>query len=153
MIAACVVILLCIAGWALCTYDHASQMRGRNRQLVDSLNDLSYDYCYRQLDSASAYAHKAVKYAQDYNTGLCEALNNLMYVSYHRMNYEEGYKYYRTIQETTKNQIQLLISEVNMMKLCQQTSENRLFFDYYNKALQRMKRITEEYGTLDERNK
>lgn len=153
MLAACVVILLCIAGWALCTYDHASQMRGRKRQLVDSLNDLSYDYCYRQLDSASVYAHKAVKYAQDYNTGLCEALNNLMYVSYHRMNYEEGYKYYRTIQETTKNQIQLLISEVNMMKLCQQTSENRLFFDYYNKALQRMKRITEEYGTLDERNK
>lgn len=150
---ACVLILLGVAGWGLCLYDHAKQEGIRNRELVDSLNDLSYDYCFRQLDSSYVYAYRAMKRARNYSSGMCEAMNNLMYICYLRMNYEDGYNYYRKIQETTKNQIQLLISEINMMKLCQQTSENRLFFDYYNRALERMKRITEEYNTLDERNK
>lgn len=150
---ACVLVLLGVAGWGLCLYDHAKQVSIKDREVVDSLNDLSYDYCFRQLDSAYVYAHKALKSAKNYNSGMCEALNNLMFICYLRMNYEDGYHYYCKIQNSTKNQIQLLISEINMMKLCQQTSENRQFFDYYNRALQRMGRIMEEYNTLDERNK
>ena len=60
---------------------------------------------------------------------------------------------YNRIQQSTSNQIELLVSEVNMMIICQRAAQNRLFFDYYNRALERIQRIREEYDEVKGRNK
>lgn len=40
-----------------------------------------------------------------------------------------------------------------MMMICQRAAQNRLFFDYYNRALERIQRIREEYDEVKGRNK
>ena len=69
------------------------------------------------------------------------------------MDFDECMDLYNRIQQSTSNQIELLVSEVNMMMICQRAAQNRLFFDYYNRALERIQRIREEYDEVKGRNK
>ena len=49
-----------------------------NYKLVDQLNEASYTWHYRNLDSTTWYARKAYTLSADYNDGAVEALNNLL---------------------------------------------------------------------------
>lgn len=111
---------------------------------TDSLNTLAYKALYTVPDNALSYARRAYRRAQQYPDGQCEALNHQMCCYFLQMDYTKVYSLYEQVQQSTNNQIELLVSEVNMMMLCQQTSQNRSFYDYYNRAMQRMLRIEEE---------
>ena len=56
------------------------------------MNDISYSFHYRNLDSTKYYANKALKLSKDYDNGYAEALNNLAFVSIVKMNYDNAYK-------------------------------------------------------------
>ena len=115
---------------------------------VDRLNDISYSYHYRNLDSTKHYAEKALILSQNYDNGHAEALNNLAFVSIVRMHYDNAYKLLNTTLKTTDNQIELLVADVQFMRLCQRQSRNKDFYIYRESAIHRLRRIKEEQSTL-----
>lgn len=115
---------------------------------VDMLNEKAYAYHYRSLDSALAYAKRAYELSKDYGAGRAEAINNIAFVDIARMEYESADSLLNTVGNHTDNQVELLIADVQMMRLCQRMSSNRRFYDYRVSAVQRLKRIKEEPSEL-----
>ena len=117
---------------------------------VDKLNNLSYSYHYRNLDSARVYAQRALSLASNYGAGRAEAFNNLAFVSISKMDYRNAYTLLDSVALVTDNQVELLIADIQLMRLCQRESRNKEFYDYHEAALRRMHRIDEESQRLDE---
>ena len=67
------------------------------------------------------------------------------------MDYKRAYAFLDSVYATTDNQIELLIADIQHMRLCQRESRNKNFYDYNEKALQRLKRIDEERAGLSAR--
>ena len=118
---------------------------------VDYLNMLSYDCHYRQLDSTEMYARQAYDLSAGYGTGRAEALNNLAFVAISRMEYDSAQALLSQVPRLTDSQLELLVADVQLMRLCQRRSRNREFYDYREKARQALRRINEERTTLTER--
>lgn len=125
-----------------------SACQSEHKTQVDRLNDISYSYHYRNLDSTKHYAEKALNLSQNYDNGHAEALNNLAFVSIVRMHYDNAYKLLNTTLKTTDNQIELLVADVQFMRLCQRQSRNKDFYIYRESAIHRLRRIKEEQSTL-----
>ena len=122
-----------------------------DRQAVDKLNTISYAYHYRNLDSTAYYAQKALQLADGYADGQAEALNNLAFTHIMRMEYDHAKRLLDSIPDITDNQVELLIADIQQMRLCQRRSRNREFYDYREQASQRLLRINEERPALTER--
>ena len=50
-----------------------------NKEEVDRLNDISYSYHYKDIDSTYRYARAAYDLSGDYDDGKAEALNNIAF--------------------------------------------------------------------------
>lgn len=61
-----------------------------------------------------------------------------------RMDFEQAEKYYQEVYSLTKNELELLIADIGLMKIYQRTALNKEFYDYRNSAVRRMKRIAED---------
>ena len=140
--------LFCL--WSLLSFSACSH---DNKQLVDKLNSISYANHYRSLYSTEVYAQKAYALAEGYGDGKAEALNNQAFVDIMRMDYHEARKTLETVEKHTDNQVELLIADVQSMRICQRMSENRSFYDFRQSAIDRIKRIDEENECLDSHNK
>ena len=114
-----------------------------DRQAMDRLNNLSYAYHYRNIDSVEYYASAARETA--------EGVNNLAFVKMVRMDYDAAEKFLNQIPEMTDNQLELLVCYVQQMRLCQRCSRNKDFHDFRERATTCIKRIDEERNQLDER--
>lgn len=119
-----------------------------NKEAADRLNEQSYAFHYRDIDSTESYALKALKMSDDYADGRAEAYNNLAFTSIVRMDYQRAYRYIDSVTLTTDNQLELLIADVQGMRLCQRMSRNKEFYDYNERARARIKRIEEEKHVL-----
>ncbi|MGN1375513.1 MAG: DUF5112 domain-containing protein [Prevotella sp.] len=115
------------------------------------LNAKSYAFHYRSLDSTLTYARKALSLASHYSTGKAEAYNNMAFAHIATMDYKRAYAFLDSVYATTDNQIELLIADIQLMRLCQRESRNKNFYDYNQKASQRLKRIDEETAGLSDR--
>lgn len=120
---------------------------------VDELNSLSYAYHYRNLDSVSLFASEVIRLSDDYHAGKAEAYNNLAFVSIARMDYEKAHLLLDSVERSTDNQLELLIADIQYMRICQRESKNKTFYDYRERAVRRLKRISEERSSLSERMK
>ena len=118
---------------------------------MDKLNDLSYAYHYRNIDSTRSYAQKAYDLSGHYAAGKAEALNNLAFVHIARMEYDEAEKLLGEVTEITDNQIELFVAYVQEMRLCQRRSRNREFHEYREMASRAMNRIQEGHESLSQR--
>jgi signal transduction histidine kinase len=118
---------------------------------ADRLNDLSYAYHYRSLDSTEYYAQQALEASANYADGRAEALNNLAFVRIAQMRYEEAWQQLESIPTFCDNQLELLICHIQQMRLCQRRSQNRAFYDYREQAYNTLRRIYEERSQLNER--
>lgn len=123
-----------------------------DRQTVDKLNNLSYAYHYRNIDSAENYARQAAELAGSYDAGKAEALCNLAFVRIVRMQYDEANQLLDEAIETTDDQIQQLVAYIQQMRLCQRRSRNREFHEYRELADLVIRRINEEREALSPRN-
>lgn len=119
-----------------------------DRQTVDKLNETSYVYHYRNIDSVSYYAHQAEKASAGYSSGKAEALNHLAFVHIVRMEYDQAERLLSEAVETTDNQVQQLIAYVQQMRLCQRRSRNREFYEFRELADRALRRIYEEREAL-----
>lgn len=118
---------------------------------MDKLNSVSYAYHYRNLDSAEIYAKRAYQLAGQYDAGKAEALNNMAFVSIVRMNYAQAYRQLTEAMTVTNNQVELLIADIQQMRLCQRMSRNREFHEHREHANASLRRINEERKTLPDR--
>lgn len=113
-------------------------------RLIDSLNGKAYAFRYRSLDSSYKYANEAYKKVNFYKSGKAEACNNLGFCAFMNMDFDRAEALHKEVYKLTKNELELLIADVGLMKICQRTAMNKEFYDYRNSALRRMKRIREE---------
>lgn len=122
-----------------------------DRHTVDRLNSQSYAFHYRNIDSTEYYAREALKQSGSYADGKAEAYNNLAFVSIARMNYQQADSLLDNAISLTNNQVELLVAEVQRMRLCQRRSSNREFYEHRERATTHLKRINEERDILSER--
>jgi len=115
---------------------------------VDGLNEVSYSFHYRNLDSTVCYANKALQLSDGYSAGKAEAYNNLAFSYIAKMNYKKADELLDSVLLSTDNQVELLIADIQYMRLCQRESKNKNFYDYRERALKRLKRIDEETAFL-----
>ena len=127
----------------------------QHRQQVDELNRKAYVCHYLNLDSVQYLSSRALSLSSDYDQGQAEALNNLAFVCIMRMQYAEAYKLLHKALTVTDNQFELLISDVQLMRLCQRQSRNKEFYDYRQEAIMRLRRIDEstEQLSVQQRNR
>lgn len=121
----------------------------QHRDDVDRWNDLAYDFHYRNLDSTRLYAQRAYDASADYSDGRAEALNNLAFVDMAKMHYAEAEKRLNEVNSLSDNQLELLVADVQMMRLCQRESKNKDFYSHRQRAAYRLNRIREEEPTLN----
>lgn len=119
--------------------------------LIDSLNQAAYAYRYKNLDSSCHAASKAYRGVKLYRQGKAEACNNLGFCAFMRMDFEQAEKYYQEVYSLTKNELELLIADIGLMKIYQRTALNKEFYDYRNSAVRRMKRIAEDNNLFVDR--
>ena len=122
-----------------------------HKKRVDELNSLSYAYHYRSLDSTKVWAQQALRLSDDYSAGYAEACNNLAFVAMAKMNYKEARKWLDLVDEKSNNQLELLIADVQRMRICQRESHNKDFYTYRERAMARLRRIGEEAQNLPSR--
>ncbi|WP_426471281.1 DUF5112 domain-containing protein, partial [Salmonella enterica] len=67
------------------------------------------------------------------------------------MDYDRAEKQLTEAVSLTDNQIELLVAEVQQMRLCQRRSKNREFYEHRERADECHKRINEERASLPER--
>lgn len=118
---------------------------------ADALNDEAYHYHYISLDSTTTFANRALNASAHYDAGRYEAINNLAFVDIIRMNYRQAEVRLKDILTNTDNQIEQLVANTQMMRLCQRESRNKEFYDYYWNATRNLKRIDEEISSLTDR--
>ncbi|MCM1108117.1 MAG: DUF5112 domain-containing protein [Clostridium sp.] len=132
---------VCLPLWSL----------GEVESRVDSLNTAAYRMRYRDVASSQALARHALKLASDYPDGYYEALNHIAYVAYQQMNFGQAMPLAARVRRESGNQIEALVADVTLMKICQRTSRNRQFYQYRGSAARRLHRIDEESDRLTER--
>ena len=120
-------------------------------RLIDSLNGKAYAYRYRSLDSSYKYADEAYRQVNFYKSGKAEASNNLGFCAYMNMDFDRAEALHKEVYKLTKNELELLIADIGLMKICQRTAMNKEYYDYRNSALRRMKRIREESDLFADR--
>lgn len=136
--------------WLLSGFCFFSACQDHSRlKEADKLNDVAYHYHYRSLDSAEIYAVRALQRAEGQGDATAEALNNLAFVSIARMEYDRARRQLDSID--TDNEVELLVGDVQQMRLCQRQSENKSFYDYRERALRRLRRIRQDKDRLSPR--
>lgn len=113
-------------------------------RFIDSLNRRAYAYRYKNLDSSYLPAEQAYGQARLYQQGKAEACNNLGFCAFMQMDFERAEKIYKEVYGLTKNELELLIADIGLMKIYQRTGMNKEYYDYRNSAVRRMKRIRED---------
>ena len=117
---------------------------------VDRLNASSYASHYRDIDATERDAQAVLQQPRANDSQRAEALNNLAFVAMVRMDYAAADSLLQQVVATTDNQIELLVSYVQQMRLCQRRSNNRAFYEFREKAVSAQKRIAEERSLLTE---
>ena len=129
----------------------ASCGRGGNTvafRQADSLNHCSYDARYKNLTFSEEAAWEALRLGEEFPAIKAHALNNLAFCAFIRMDFEQADSLLRNVYDETTNELECLVADVGMMKICQRTAMNKEFYDYRNSALRRMKRISEDEAAL-----
>ena len=136
---------------AICLLLFFSACNAPHRQQVDDYNDKAYAAHYRNLDSVKIYAKQALALSNGYNTGKAEALNNLAFVYLMQMHFDKAYATLNEVMGSTDDQVELLVADIQMMRLCQRESNNKEYYDYNEEANKRFLRIKEDKRLLTDR--
>ena len=111
---------------------------------ADSLNHRAYEVRYKDWHESEELARRAMELGEDDSSVKAEALNHLAFCAFIRMDFERADSLLQEVYSETANELECLVADVGMMKICQRTAQNKEFYDYRNSALRRMKRIGED---------
>ena len=141
-------LLLIIALFIAC-----STVDERNAMVVSENNDLAYRLRYSDISASLQAAKKAYSCSSGDPDGKAEALNNMAYVSYQQMRYDQTLHLLQHVYRFSRNQLELLCADVLSMKVMQRIGRGKSFFDARLRAQKRLSRILSEESTLTERQK
>lgn len=117
----------------------------RHGEEMDRLNDRSYAEHYRSLDSVKVYADSVINNPYASSDARAEALNNLAFYYLGKMRFDVADSLLHEVYVSTDNQIELCITNIQHMHLCQRKSQNKAYYEYRQKALNNFKRLREEH--------
>ncbi len=123
----------------------------KEMRLIDSLNRCAYAYRYKNLGSSYRPAIKAYNYARLYKQGKAEACNNLGFCAFMEMDFDRAERLHKEVYGLTKNELELLIADVGLMKIYQRTGMNKEYYDFRNSAIRRMRRIREDSNVFTDK--
>lgn len=118
-------------------------------QQVNLANDFAYIDRYKSLSDIYYYANEAYELSENYIDGKAEACNNLAFYYFLKMDFQNSMQKCIEVANLTTNQLELLVADIGMMKVAQRTAQNKLFYDYRNSAMKRMKRIKEDQSLFE----
>ena len=119
-----------------------------NDKEVLGLNDKAYEEHYKSLDSTKCYAEKALTLAVPKSRAWAHAMNDLAFYYIAKMQYAEAKRILNEIVASTDDEIELMISRVQLMRLCQRKSENKNFYHERHYAWQCMTSIEKKYAKM-----
>ena len=145
--------LLGIGSILVSTFFFSCEKGGRTdvRLYADSLNHWAYEVRYKDYTLSESAAREALGIGEEYPSVKAEALNNLAFCAFIRMDFEQADSLLQEVYAATSNELECLVADVGMMKICQRTAMNKEFYDYRNSALKRMKRIGEDEEALKDK--
>ncbi len=112
---------------------------------ADRLNDLAYAYRYRSLDTTRLYADSALLCART-SAARAAAYNNLAFVHIADMAYMAAADLLDSVYLVTGNELELLVADIQNMRLCQRKSSNKSFYDYRQQAMRRLESLRSKVG-------
>lgn len=115
---------------------------------AESLVRMAYDMRYKNLDEAERLAVMAMKASEGLEPFEAEAMNNLGFCAFLRMDFERAESLFKQVYKLSGNELERLVADVGLMKICQRTSSNKEFYDYRNNALKRINRINADTDAL-----
>lgn len=133
------IVLVCL--WGIFFLSACSSDRDAE---ADRLNDICYAEHYKSLDSVRVYADSVINNKTFSSDAHAEAMNNLAFYYLGKMQYDMADSMLHKIYDSTDNQIELCISNIQHMNMCQRKSQNKDYYEYRQKALKNFKRIAEE---------
>lgn len=131
--------IVCV--WSLFVF--TACVDGSHREDVNALNDKSYYFHYRDIDSTLYYAEKALQASDNYETGKAAALNNIAFCDIVKMDFASADSILNEVRNTTDNEVELLVADVQQMRICQRRSANKDYYVFQNSAQNRLNRIKE----------
>lgn len=139
------IVAVCAVMGISCSSDRQQQ---RLLRMADSLNQVSYAWRYKNLSKSAKAAGQAYEWSAGAPSVRAEALNNMAFCAFMRMDFEQTIRLFQKASVASSNEVESLIADVGMMKICQRTSMNKEFYDYRNRAWRRIKRIQEDRISL-----
>ena len=116
-------VVLCLAGG--CSGETTDRVA-----CVDSLNLTAYRMRYVSMDSTERIARRALALSEPDSRGRADALANLAFVKYMRMEYDSAFVLYSQSHDEADDMVTKMAASVGLMKICQVTSQNKEFYDY-----------------------
>lgn len=133
---------------AILLISSCTEVSQKQREHVDSLNQVAYAIRYSDIDSTRHLSERAFRESEAYPDGKARALNMLVYVDYQQMDFSSAFAKLDSVSQLTSNQIILLVSDVLGMKINQRIGDGTAYFESRNRAMKRLARAQEEYDLL-----
>ncbi len=114
------------------------------------LNEKAISYLWNNLDSAEQYARFAEKVAGRHTDERAKAVNTLARVAFLRMDFTQAWELYSSVPSVTGNMLEVVASQIGLMRICQRTSDNVSFYEYRNSILLNLRALHEEQEALNE---
>ena len=104
-------------------------------QTAFDLNEKSISYLWNNLDSAEQYARFALDVTRRHSDEHAKAVNTLARIAFMRMDYTQAWDLYSQVPSITSNMLEIVGSQIGLMRICQRTSDNVSFYQYRNDIL------------------
>ncbi|MBO7111526.1 MAG: DUF5113 domain-containing protein [Bacteroidaceae bacterium] len=118
-------------------------------QTAFDLNEKAISYLWNNLDSAEQYARFAVDVTRRHSDEHAKAVNTLARIAFMRMDYTEAWDLYSSVPSITNNTLEVVASQIGLMRICQRTSDNVSFYQYRNEILLNLRALHEEQEALN----
>lgn len=137
-----------VVAWLVCLVMLIASCSASNDGKVAALNEKAYETHYKSLDSTKVYAEKALSLATFESKEWAHAMNDMAFYYIAKMQYAEAERILDEVVENADDEIELMISRVQLMRLCQRKSQNKNFYHERHYAMQHMEQIEKEYASL-----
>ena len=134
--------LLCLA------FGGRAGAQGSSQTAFD-LNEKAISYLWNNLDSAEQYARFALDVTRRHSDEHAKAVNTLARIAFMRMDYTQAWELYSSVPSITNNTLEIVGSQIGLMRICQRTSDNVSFYQYRNEILLNLRALHEEQEVLN----
>ena len=119
-------------------------------QTAFDLNEKAISYLWNNLDTAHQYAQFALEVSRRHTEEHAKAVNTLARIAFMRMDFTQAWELYSSVPSITGNMLEVVASQIGLMRICQRTSDNVQFYEYRNEILLNLRALHEESAILDD---